>query len=155
MQTIQLSEANARKMWGTASSEIKQLLTDSFGEDFFKQKITERVKNFFNVLDIAGKTMEDIAKPGDTPDEVAYKQAKLIAEVYNEGTVIDPMDTNQIKYYPWHKINHSSGFGLSCSDCDLWSTHTAVGSRLCFKSSDLAIDAGNKFIEIYATLKIK
>ncbi|MGE9312846.1 hypothetical protein ACLOAU_14455 [Niabella sp. CJ426] len=155
MKTLQLPEANARKMWVAASPEIKNLLTDSFGADFFNQSITDRVKDFNDILDISGKSMADISRPGDTPDEVAYKQAKLIAEVYNEGTVLDPMDTTQYKYYPWHKIDKSSGFGLSYADYDGWLTRTRVGSRLCFKSSSLAIDAGKKFIEIYAALKIQ
>ncbi len=93
--------------------------------------------------------MEDIAKPGDTPDEIAYKQIKLIAEVYNEGTVLDSMDTKQIKYYPWHEIDKGSGVGLSFDIFAFWYSYSTVGVRLCFENYDLAEYFGKQFIDLH------
>lgn len=155
MKNLQIDEVNARKLYPTASPEFKTMLEDSFGKVFLSQKITDRVQNFDDILSISGRTLASLINRGDTLDEIAYKKIKLIAEVYNEGVVLNPMDTGQYKYYPWHKIDPSSGFGLSYYDYDCWDAGSFVGVRLCFKSAELATDAGNKFIEIYEDFKIK
>lgn len=115
--------------------------------------IMDRVKTFDDIERISGIKL--IKREDETPDEYAYRQVKLIAQVYNEGQILDPMDTNQYKYYPWHKINKDSGVGLSCADYVGWAANSHVGVRLCFKSSELATDAGQKFLDIYSQLKIK
>ena len=159
MQTIKLSEANARSMYPTASKEIKQLLEDSFGKEFFTAKIRDLVNGFDDILRLSGKTMNDIAKPGDTDDEIAYKQIKLIAEVYNNGRTLDAGNTNQWKYYPWHEVvkdaSKPSGFGLAYYGYGVWFSYSNVSVRLCFVDKDDAIDAGKKFIDIYEKLKIR
>jgi hypothetical protein len=155
MQTLQIDKNNARKLYPTASSEFKQMLNDTFGEQFFKVKITERVQTFDDILAIEGITFANLVNENDTPDEVAYKQAKLIAKVYNEGTVLNPNDKTQWKYYPWFEITPGSGVGLSYYVNDYWHSGTFVGVRLCFKSAELAKDAGQKFPDIYAALLIK
>jgi hypothetical protein len=146
---------NAVKTYPTADNSGKQILKGLFGEKIFNQKITERVKTFDDVLSIAGKTMEDMTRGCVDEQEVANRKVKLIAEVYNEGEVLDPMNTKQVKYYPWFEITPGSGFGLSYDFCDSWGSNADVGVRLCFKSSELAVDAGKKFTEIYASLLIK
>lgn len=152
MQTASLNLSQAQKIYPTATDEIKKFLEQSFGKEIYTD-ITQRVQTFQDVLDISGITMDELVSEKDTVDEKAYKMAKLIAKVYNEGTELDPMDTTQYKYYPWHKIQ--PGSGLSCFDFGYWSTGSPVGVRLCFKSEALAEDAGKKFIDIYTNLKIK
>lgn len=152
MKTLQMDENTARRLYPNAAKEFKEMLDQNFGKGFFSMNIMERVNNFDDILSISGKTMADLQKAGDTEDEVAYKQIKLIAEVYNEGTVLNALDTSQYKYYPWHKV---SGSGLSCGDCAGWHSFSNVGVRLCFKSAAHAVDAGKKFIDIYTKLKIK
>lgn len=155
MQQLQIDENKARRLFPTASAEFKQMLIDSFGEKFFSQKITDRVQTFDDILEISGRTMASLIGPNDTADEISYKKVKLIAQVYNEGTILDPMNKGQYKYYPWFEITPNSGFGLSFDDRDGWFANTAVGVRLCFKEPELAKDAGQKFIAIYADLLIK
>ncbi len=151
MQTLQIDSTKAKKLFTTASKEFKEMLIDTFGEQFFSQKITDWVESFDDILSISGRTMASLICDGDRPDDIARKQIELIAEVYNEGTIMDSLDTNQYKYFPWHKIDPKSGFGLSYFVYHRWNTTTHVGPRLCFKSAELATDAGKKFIEIYAT----
>lgn len=155
MQTLQVTLPNALKAYNEADNNGKKLLENLLGKTILDQKITDRVQTFDDILAISGRTMNSLIQCGDTPDEIAYKKVKLITEVYNEGTVLDPMNTKQYKYYPWHEITPGSGFGLSCYVYGCWYTTSNVGVRLCFKSEELAIDAGKKFIEIYADLKIK
>lgn len=154
MQTLEIKKENAIKAFNSTNTEGKTLLSTLFGKDVFNQKITDRVQTFDDILSISGHTV--IINSNDTPDEIAYKQVKIIAEVYNEGTVLKPGDN---AYYPWHEIvadkNHPSGFGLAFGVYGCWHSDSAVGLRLCFKNSALAIDAGKKFITIYENLKIR
>lgn len=59
----------------------------------------------------------------------------------------DWKDDNKRKYYPWFDL--SSGSGLSCFDCVGQLSASTVGSRLCFKSRELAEYAGKKFLKEY------
>lgn len=154
MSTISISKENALAAFNNADAKGKQLLTDLLGkENLVQQKITDRVKDFNDILRISGRTMESLINPHDTIDEIAYKKIKLIAEVYNEGEVLDGLNTKQNKYYPWHEVK--PGVGLSCFGYVRWRTASYVGVRLCFKSAELAIDAGKKFLDIYTDLKVK
>lgn len=153
MQTLKMDEKTARRLYPTAAPEFKTLLEENFGKTFFSMEITDRVQSLDDIFEISGKTMADIEKPGDTIDEVNYKLAKLIASVYNDASelkALDAFDTNQYKYFPWHKV---SGSGLSFDDFGLWYSHSGVGVRLCFKEAKDAIDAGKKFIDVYTKLK--
>ncbi len=153
MQTLQINPLKARQLYPTATAEFKAMLEDTFGKEFFSQSIIDRVKDFNDILTISGITLDKLISSNDTRDEAAYKKAKLIAKVYNEGEELDPYNTNQYKYYPWHKI--LPGVGLSYFDYDFWFSRSTVGVRLCFKSAALAVDAGKKFLDIYTDLKIK
>jgi hypothetical protein len=42
MQTLQIDEQQARKLYKTASPEFRQVLHDTFGATFFSEKITDR-----------------------------------------------------------------------------------------------------------------
>lgn len=155
MKSLTISDETARSIFPSATPDLKRVLLDTYGEPFFSLKITDRVESFEDILAISGRTMESLINGCDTDDEFAYKQAKLIAQVYNEGTVLDPNNLSQYKYYPWFEITPGSGFGLSYGAYGRWYSLSLVGVRLCFKSRELAMDAGKKFTEIYAALLIK
>jgi hypothetical protein len=146
MQTLQIDKSNARKLFPSASPEFKQMLLDTFGEKFFQQKITERVKTFQDACDALGIDPYSVIKSDDSKDEAAYKQLKIIASALNEGWMPDWNDANQAKWYPYFKM---SGFGFWYTLCVSWNSYTIVGSRLCFKSSDLAEYAGKQFLHTY------
>lgn len=55
---------------------------------------------------------------------------------------------DQWKYAPWFYMESGSS-SFQCSDCANWYSHTTVGSRLCFLSSDLAKYVGETFIKLY------
>jgi hypothetical protein len=154
--TIEITQENALKALSLASKEMQPVLKALFGGDVKPKPITERVKTFEDIESIAGVKLSK--RSDETDDEFAYRQAKLIAKVYNEETVLNPADRSQYKYFPWFKITddklHPSGVGLSCDVCDDWSAAADFGVRLCFKSAQLAIDAGQKFAHIYCKLLI-
>lgn len=114
------------------------------------QSITERVKTFEDACEVLGLDDVQIGVKGldeDTKSIEAYAKLTIIARALNEGWKPDWSNTNESKYVPWFK--HKSGLGLSYFVCVLWSSHTNVGSRLCFKSRELAEYAGKQFEDIY------
>ena len=80
---------------------------------------------------------------------IAHAKLIIIAKAINGDWIPDWKDWNQYKYYPWFEMGSPSGVGFSFRVFGNWSTASYVGSRLCFKSSDLAKHAGNLFLDIY------
>jgi len=84
---------------------------------------------------------------------VAHAKLVIIAEALNteanDGKPWKPDWTNGNwdKYYPWFDL--SSGSCLSCGDFDLRISASYVGSRLCFKTAELAKYAGKQFLKLY------
>lgn len=134
---------------------------DSFdkaaGEIRFKEKpkkVTDRIKTVADVL--ADNDMTQVQFDylnGDTPDERAYKILKLLAKSLNEGWEPDWNNYNQYKYYPWFWMGGSSGFRFD--GFVGWGSNSHVGSRLCFKSRELAEYAANQFTDVYKTFMLK
>jgi hypothetical protein len=128
-------------------STAKETLKTLFPE-VFNLKITERVKSFEDACAIKGISVSSVFYHTDTKDIIAYKKLVIIVSVLNEGWTPDWKDSNQYKYYPYFSMT-SSGFGFSYTLYGTWSAATVVGSRLCFKSSELSEYAGKKFGGIY------
>jgi len=111
----------------------------------------ERIKNFNDVLEDQGISTDAFADMcnGLTPDEIAYKQLKLIALALNEGWQPDWTNGNWDKYYAWFTMGGSSGSGFAFIGADYWNSLSYAGSRLCFKTRELAVYAGETFTDIY------
>jgi hypothetical protein len=155
METLQISKANALKAYEDANAKGKSLLENLFGTKIFLKDVKDRVKCFDDVLKENGISREDFEKSckGLEADEIAYRMAKLVCLTFNEGWIPDWTNSNQYKYYPYFVMGSSSGVGFSCGGYVIWNTGSRVGSRLCFKSSDLARYAGKLFEqEIYKPL---
>lgn len=130
MQTLQINPEKARSLYPTASAEFKAMLEDTFGKDFFSQKIYERINSMEDIFTIGGKKLEDIISTCDTKDEAAYKVLKFGIKVFNEGAKVDHSNSNQTKYEP--RFYWKAVVGLSCDgyvDCN---TNTGVGPALCY-----------------------
>lgn len=85
-------------------------------------------------------------------DEKAYRLIKMLVSTLNEGWLPDWSNYKESKYYPYFEMKGSSGFRVH--DCDYWNAYSRVGSRLCFKSSELAEHAGTLFIDVYRTYMV-
>jgi hypothetical protein len=149
--TLTVPKDKVLAAYSKAKSPRKVMLENLFGLKTFQPEIKERIKNFDDVLRENGIVKLDFEKScqGLTPDEVAYKMIKEIVKAFNEGWVPDWTNSNEYKYYPWFKMGSPSGGGFSFDGYDCWSTYSCVGSRLCFKSADLAKHAGQLFESIY------
>ena len=80
---------------------------------------------------------------------IAYYKIVIIAKALNEGWTPDWTNGKWDKYYPWFEMGSPSGVGFSFNGCDAWYTNSFAGSRLCFKSSELAEYAGKQFESLY------
>ena len=154
MEKLEVTQSNAMKAYNSANTNGKKLLADLFGAEVFNQKITDRVKLFEDACELLGidPTKVCTGKPDDvlvydSKSITAYRKLIIIARALNEGWTPDWNDTNQYKWYPYFKFK--AGFGFSRTYCAYWLSHTTVGSRLCFKSEELAQYAGKQFEAIY------
>lgn len=146
---LKIDAEAARKAYPTADAFGKLILEASFGEDFFKGNIIDRVNSMDDIFRIGGKTLEQLTAPDDTPDEVAYKVLKLGISVLNEGKIPDHSDSDQYKYEP--RFIYKSGLGLSYRGSDDWHTNTAVGPRLCYLNYDALLKGVEVMKEYYHT----
>lgn len=116
----------------------------------------DRVKTFEDALALADEqTREEYLKSVEgfnTPDEIAYKKLKLITKVVNEGWVADYKNFDQRKYFLWGgHLRNGAVAGLLCAYCDFSSGawYVNVGSRLNFKSREIAEYVGDQFLDIW------
>ena len=116
----------------------------------------DRVKTFEDALALADEqTREEYLKSVEgfnTPDEIAYKKLKLITKVINEGWVADCKNFNQEKYYLWGGgLFNGARAGFLDASCVYSSGDTYVyfGSRLNFKSSEIAEYVGDQFLDLW------
>lgn len=115
--------------------------------------ITKRVKTYADacaVLGIEPINEEVFTKLGFTKDEIAYRKLKTVIEALNEGWQPDWSDRSEYKYWNWFVYRTSSaGFGCANTVSAPTVTNANVGSRLCFKTRELAAYAGRQFEDLY------
>ena len=84
---------------------------------------------------------------------IANYQLMVIAEALNEGWTPDWSNGEWDKWYPWFDMDDSSSAGrFSFYGAVLQYSYSNVGSRLCFKSEELADYAATQFLELYREL---
>lgn len=147
MKTLEITQQKAAELYPSATGAFKDLLESEFGKAALSLDITQRVKTFEDACNIIGIDPGKFLCPCDTKDEAAFKKLKVIAKALNEGWQPDWTNSDQYKYYPW--FNMSSGSGLAFVGYVRDYSHSIVGSRLCFKSANLAKYAGTQFIDLY------
>lgn len=83
----------------------------------------------------------------------AHCKLIIIAKALNGGWQPDWSNHSQGKYYPWFDVkadkDNPSGLGLSYHDFVRTYSVSLVGSRLCYRTSELAKYAGNQFKDLY------
>lgn len=116
------------------------------------------VKTFEEACNATGHDPEKLPDVSMLPEKhqvslVAYFKLIIIIEALNEGWQPDWSNWDEYKYYAWFEVRatktKTAGVGFSDSNYGISGTSTAVGSRLCLKSYDLAIYAGKKFKQLY------
>lgn len=152
---LEIKKEDAVKAHNEAGEKGKLLLENLLGKEIFLKPLKERIKSFDDVLaelKIDKSSFHDSCKELE-PDEIAYRMAKMVAKVFNEGWTPDWSNSNEYKYFPYFTIGSPAGVGFAYHGYDSWFTISLVGSRLAFKSGDLAAHAGKLFEqEIYKPL---
>ena len=119
--------------------------------------IKDKVKSFEDackVLDItpSAPVVTGIPEKYQKP-LIANYQLMVIAEALNEGWTPDWSNGEWDKWHPWFNMDDSSSAGrFSFLGSDDRRSSSFVGSRLCFKSEELADYAGTQFLELYREL---
>ena len=115
--------------------------------------ITKRVKTYADACAVLGiEPMNEavLVKLGFTNDEIAYRKLKTIAEALNEGWRPVWANSSEYKYWPWFVYNPATaGFSYASANHSASNAYTSVGSRLCYKTRELAAYAGRKFEGLY------
>jgi len=82
----------------------------------------------------------------------AFYKLSVIAEAWNkmDGFVPNFNDYDQCKYFPWFRYDKGSeGFVYAFSNYSAADTSANIGSRLCFKTSERAMQFGKQFTDLY------
>ena len=149
--TFNINESEIKKAFEQADDKQKKLLNK-----FFKIStpidIVKQIKTFDDILRILGKKLSEVIihtnpKTKLEKYENAHRKIYLITEVYNQGVELDFTNNNQYKYIPYFKKD----------SVGVWSVCSCIGYRHVsgapfgsyYISSELAIDAGKKFVTIY------
>jgi len=154
MKQLQIEDSKARSLYITATIELKEILEDSFGKDFFSGKITDRIKTYEDACSELGETplneleLKDL---GFTKDEINYRKLKTVTKALNEGWVPNWNNSDQSKWVPYFRL--SAGAFVFCNTyCGYTDAYAGDGSRLCFKTRELARYAGEQFLYIWTEI---
>jgi len=154
MENLQIIKANALEAYQKADKKTKEILEALLPEIKTSikpnkaMKITDRVKTFEDACNVLNIEEADILNGNETQDETAYIKLKTIARALNEGWKPNWQNSSEYKYYPLFYMDQP-GSGFSFDDYVYDYAASCLGSRLCFKSRELAEYAGKQFTGIY------
>ena len=158
-ETLEITRQAAIKAHDEASTKGKTLLENLFGKRVFQKDITERVKSIEDAIrelgnnDVEVIQLNRMKSIGLQNHIIGNQELIVIAKALNEGWQPDWQNDNEYKYFPWFDMDNSSSAGrFSFHGADVQLSHSYVGSRLCFKSEELADYAGTQFLELYREL---
>lgn len=176
-ETMSIKRENLLNAYKNASNEQKSFLENLFGTETFKSDVRERIKTFEDACHELGiepdKWIQDKIELGLDTDVVAYLKLRIITAALNEGwepqfipdecrwapyfelyiqEEIDKMNekTKARVVFRSHNSANANG-GVSFADANSGSAYVnaSIGSRLAFKSKELAEYAGRQFIDVY------
>jgi len=144
-----LSKEIATSMYKSGKEDLIKAALEAYPE--LGENITDKVKTFEDacrILNIDSKSPKFNSQDKEGEPFIALRKLTVIAKALNEGWEPNWDDSSEYKYYLWFDMR-SSGGGFSFLDCDGDRADSTVGSRLCFKSSELATYAGEQFTDLY------
>ena len=115
--------------------------------------ITDRVQSFEDACAYLGLDPKDLPVVDHLPEKdrrsiIAYYKLTIIIRALNEGWEPDFTNRNQWKYYNWFYFD-TAGFACANTNSTASYTGACIGSRLCFKTRELAAYAREKFWGLY------
>jgi hypothetical protein len=153
MAVLKLDEQKALNLYPNASKEFREMLENTFGEEFFKRDVTERIKTLNDAFKATGRPETPEFK--DIPEDLrpffkATYNVVVLSEALNEGKRFDLYDEKVNRYYPWFRTGGSpSAFGFGGAYYVISVALAGTGSRLCLKDGKLARYLATQFKEEY------
>lgn len=151
-KTLKISEKKALELYKKGTEELKEILEESFGKNFFNKNITDRVYNLdtlFEYLDIEPEKLLIYNEKTISSFEKYINACVIIpkiVKIYNEGTILDWTNASQYKYLPYiRKVGSTWVAGSS----DGWAASALGPFAHHFKSRDLSDKALSNFNQIY------
>lgn len=183
MSDIKIKKQNVLDAYRNASDEQRELLEHLFGRDVCKPlDVRERIKTFADAAQAVG--IDDLEEWEEhysnlEPDILAYLKLRIITKALNEGwepkfipgeyrwapyfllytkEEIAKKDAEKKARVVYRSGNYASAYGgvsYASASSGSASVYAVIGSRLAFKSEELAEYAGKQFTEIYADFIFK
>ena len=145
---VEFSEQEIHQMIGACTKEQLPIVKSIF-EVVETHKELKTIKDCINKLTEEDEEIIQLRKLEsikDLSEHILNNQiAVVIIKALNDGWIPDWNDSNQYKYYPWFCLGENFRFNYY----DSFYTYSFVSSRLCLKSRELAIYAGQQFGETY------
>ena len=121
------------------------------------QSITEQVKTFEDACKVLGLEPNNLPIVEDLPEKdrqsiIAYYKLVIIVRALNEGWEPDFSNWNEWKYWNWFYLEADgayAGFAAANASYTASATSSKLGSRLCFKTRELATYAREQFRDLY------
>lgn len=177
MEILNIEKEKAINAYRVGSDEQKQVLELLFGVETLKPKtVMDRVKTFEDALKELKpfhplvKEYKALCKADVTPNLIAYSKLCIVTAALNEGWTpyfikgekrhspcfflytdkeIRNMSKEEKSSVVYQSCDYASGgVSLAFTNCD--TTTVRFGSRLAFKTSELAEYAGKQFGKLYA-----
>lgn len=182
-KNIQIQQENVLNAYKNASDEQKELLEHLFGREVFKPvDVKERIKTFADAAKAVGIEDPEEWESGYSdvePDILAYFKLRIITKALNEGwepkfipgeyrwapyfllytkEEIEKMNAETRARVVFRSVSSASAYGgvsFAYANYGSAGVYASIGSRLAFKSEELAEYAGKQFTEIYADFIFK
>ena len=123
--------------------------------ELFFEKITDRIKTFDDAWEYCGKP--EIPTFTGEQKQIRYFQAifqmSIIVKALNEGWEPDWDNADEPKYYPYFNMS-PAGFAFVATSYDCTHAPAGCGSRLRFRTSELARYAGEQFVDIWKAIQL-
>lgn len=179
METLNIEKEKAINAYQQGSEEQKKVLEQLFGKETFRPKmVTDRIKTFNDALKELGpnhilvKEYNVVKNNKTTYNTKLYSQLCVITAALNEGWRPKFVEGEK-RYFPYFRLysaeeirqmskeekssvvyqscDYASG-GVSCAYASYDSADVCahIGSRLAFKTNELAKYAGKQFGKLYA-----
>lgn len=153
MKKVEMPIELAKQMLKTADQGLKAQILEACPE--LNQSIIDRIKSVDCAVQELGeddadvRTYKTMLTAGIVGHALNYQRLVVIAKALNEGWTPNWNDGLEAKHYPYFDMED----GFSCLDYGYYYVHCSrVGSRLCYRNSDLARYAGTQFLDIYKTV---
>ena len=175
-KTIEVKVEDIKRAFDEANDNVKNGILNSFPQFKEALPVTDRVKTFRDACRevCIDPSMYFIRCENEPADVIAYMKLRVICKALNEGWTPRFVE-GEWRYFPYFRLYSSEEIsqmskeeksrvvyrssifayaygGVSYADADNVSAnvYASIGSRLAFKTSELAEYAGRQFIDLWA-----